>query len=250
MENGDLEEKLRQEIENEAIQLERRVNTKKELASLKMPENSYERLMSEIHKKEKSKSKKSVRFKKALTTAATAAIFISMAGVGASGAKLYVMKVAEQQSDGSYDITTDKDENFYVELTEEEAYERIEEEIGILALRLGSKPNGMELMDVFIDAEMGEALMEFQYDDYILTIYENKQIKDASFNAQLDGKLIETIDTFYLQKSIEIIEVDNNDGVIFYRTQIEYMNAYYLLSSDMNLEQFESILYGIIFKSE
>ncbi len=250
MENGDLEEKLRQEIENETIQLERRVNTKKELASLKMPENSYERLMSEIHKKEKSKSKKSVRFKKALTTAATAAIFISMAGVGASGAKLYVMKVAEQQSDGSYDITTDKDENFYVELTEEEAYERIEEEIGILALRLGSKPNGMELMDVFIDAEMGEALMEFQYDDYILTIYENKQIKDASFNAQLDGKLIETIDTFYLQKSIEIIEVDNNDGVIFYRTQIEYMNAYYLLSSDMNLEQFESILYGIIFKSE
>ena len=58
MENGDLEEKLRQEIENEAIQLERRVNTKKELASLKMPENSYERLMSEIHKKEKSKIKK------------------------------------------------------------------------------------------------------------------------------------------------------------------------------------------------
>ena len=250
MENGDLEEKLRQEIENEAIQLERRVNTKKELASLKMPENSYERLMSEIHKKEKSKSKKSVRFKKALTTAATAAIFISMAGVGASGAKLYVMKVAEQQSDGSYDITTDEDENFYVELTEEEAYERIEEEIGILALRLGSKPNGMELMDVFIDAEMGEALMEFQYDDYILTIYENKQIKDASFNAQLDGKLIETIDTFYLEKSIEIIEVDNNDGVIFYRTQIEYMNAYYLLSSDMKLEQFESVLNGIIFKSE
>ncbi|MCI8744927.1 MAG: hypothetical protein HFI25_04500, partial [Lachnospiraceae bacterium] len=130
MENGDLEEKLRQEIENEAIQLERRVNTKKELASLKMPENSYERLMSEIHKKEKLRSRKSALFKKALTTAAMAAIFISMAGVGASGAKLYVMKVAEQQSDGSYDITTDKDENFYVELTEEEAYERIEEEIG------------------------------------------------------------------------------------------------------------------------
>ncbi|MCI9479778.1 MAG: hypothetical protein HFI21_12360 [Lachnospiraceae bacterium] len=250
MENGDLEEKLRQEIENEAIQLERRVNTKKELASLKMPENSYERLMSEIHKKEKSKSKKSVRFKKALTTAATAAIFISMAGVGASGARLFVLNVENRERNGKLDIAVSTDDIFYVELTEEEAYERIEEEIGILALRLGSKPNGMELMDVFIDAEMGEALMEFQYDDYILTIYENKQIKDASFNAQLDGKLIETIDTFYLEKSIEIIEVDNNDGVIFYRAQIEYMNAYYLLSSDMKLEQFESVLNGIIFKSE
>ena len=179
-----------------------------------------------------------------------AAIFISMAGVGASGAKLYVMKVAEQQSDGSYDITTDKDENFYVELTEEEAYERIEEEIGILALRLGSKPRDMRLKDVFIDAETGEALMEFQYDDHILTIYANKQIKEASFNAQLDGKLIETIETFYLEKSVEVVEIDNNDGVIFYRTQIEHANAYYLLSSDMKLEQFESILYDIIFKNE
>ena len=137
-----------------------------------------------------------------------------------------------------------------MELTEEEAYERIEEEIGILALRLGSKPRDMRLKDVFIDAETGEALMEFQYDDHILTIYANKQIKEASFNAQLDGKLIETIETFYLEKSVEVVEIDNNDGVIFYRTQIEHANAYYLLSSDMKLEQFESILYDIIFKNE
>ncbi|GFI11435.1 hypothetical protein IMSAGC007_03912 [Lachnospiraceae bacterium] len=248
MENGDLEEKLRQEIENEAIQLERRVNTKKELASLKMPENSYERLMSEIHKKEKSKSKKSVRFKKALTTAATAAIFISMAGVGASGAKLYVMKVAEQQSDGSYDITTDKDENFYVELTEEEAYERIEEEIGILALRLGSKPNGMELKDVFIDAEMGEALMEFRFDDHILTIYENKQNSNASFNTQSDGKVVNEVEIFHLGKDIEIIEINKGNEEIFYTIQLEYANAYYYVTSDMKLETFIGIIYEIMFE--
>ncbi len=250
MENEDLEEKLRQEIENEAIQLERRVNTKKELASLKMPKNSYERLMSEIHKKEKSKSRKSVRFKKALTTAATAAIFISMAGVGASGAKLYVMKVAEQQSDGSYDITTDEDENFYVELTEEEAYERIEEEIGILALRLGNKPNQMELEKVYVDTELGEAVMEFRYNDYILSVYENKQNSNVSFNTKLDGTEIDNIEIFHLGKIIEIMEIDNNDGMIFYRAQIEYGNAYYVISSDMGLEEFENIVYGIIFKNE
>ena len=248
MENGDLEEKLRQEIENEAIQLERRVNTKKELASLKMPENSYERLMSEIHKKEKSKSKKSVRFKKALTTAATAAIFISMAGVGASGAKLYVMKVAEQQSDGSYDITTDKDENFYVELTEEEAYERIEEEIGILALRLGSKPNGMELKEIFIDVEMGEAVMEFTHGNNILTIYESKQNRNVSTNLQTDGVFVDEVETFYLEKEIEILLFDKGDNILFYQAQLEFGNAYYCLSSDIDLEEFKNILHGIIFK--
>lgn len=250
MENEDLEEKLRQEIENEAIQLERRVNTKKELASLKMPKNSYERLMSEIHKKEKSRSRKSAPFKKALTTAAMAAIFISMAGVGASGAKLYVMKVEEQQKKESFNVSTDIKDSFYVELTEQEAYQKIEEDIGILALRLGNKPNGMELKDVFIDVEMGEALMEFQCETNILTIYQNKQTIDAAFNAQLDGKVVNKLESFYLGKELDILEVDNNEGTIFYRTQIEYANAYYLLSSNMTLEQFESILYGIIFKSE
>lgn len=248
MENGDLEEKLRQEIENEAIQLERRVNTKKELASLKMPENSYERLMSEIHKKEKSKSKKSIRFKKALTTAATAAIFISMAGVGASGAKLYVMKVAEQQSDGSYDITTDKDENFYVELTEEEAYERIEEEIGILALRLGDKPKGLELEKVYISNEMGEAVMEFHYGDHILSIYESKQSRNVSTNLQADGKQVDAIEIFHLGQTIDVTEIDKNAGSIFYQVQLEFGNGYYHVSSDMNLDNFESVLYGIVFK--
>ena len=250
MENGDLEEKLRQEIENEAIQLERRVNTKKELASLKMPENSYERLMSEIHKKEKSKSKKSVRFKKALTTAATAAIFISMAGVGASGARLFVLNVENRERNGKLDIAASTDDIFYVELTEEEAYEKIEEEIGILALRLGDKPNGMELKKVYISKDMGEVIMEFQYNEHVLSIYENKQNRDAAFNTQIDGKLIDTIETFYLGKEIEVMEIDNNDGAIFYRAQIEYANAYYLLSSDMNLEEFKGILYGVIFKSE
>lgn len=250
MENGDLEEKLRQEIENEAIQLERRVNTKKELASLKMPENSYERLMSEIHKKEKSRSRKSALFKKALTTAAMAAIFISMAGVGASGAKLYVMKVEEQQKKESFNVSTDIKDSFYVELTEQEAYEEIEEKMGILALRLGNKPKGMELEKVYISEEMGEAVMEFHYNDHILSVYENKQNRDASFNAQLDGKEIGTLEIFHLGQIIKIWEIDKEDGAIFYYTQLEFGNAYYDLSSDMSLEDFKDILYGVIFKSE
>lgn len=250
MENGDLEEKLRQEIENEAIQLERRVNTKKELASLKMPENSYERLMSEIHKKEKSRSRKSALFKKALTTAAMAAIFISMAGVGASGARLFVLNVENRERNGKLDIAASTDDIFYVELTEEEAYEKIEEEIGILALRLGDKPNGMELKKVYISKDMGEVIMEFQYNEHVLSIYENKQNNDASFNTQLDGREICSIEIFHLGKEIKVLEVDKENDTKFYHAQIEFGNAYYLLSSDMNLEEFENILYGIIFKNE
>lgn len=250
MEKEDLKERLTQEIETEALILERRVNTKKELASLEMPEDSYEQLMKRIRKKEEAKARKRQLSRKALATVAMVMVLVTIVGVGVNGARLYVMRVEKINEDGAFDIITNASDNFYVDLTEEEAYERIEENIGILALRLDNKPSGMELGNVAISVEMGEALMEFYYNDHILTIYENKQNKDAFFNAQLDGKEIDTIEIFHLGQMIEIMEVNNNDGAIFYRTQIEYANAYYLLSSNMSLEQFESILYGIIFKNE
>lgn len=250
MEKEDLDERAKQEIESEALLLERRVNTKKELASLKMSEDSYEKLMNTIWEKEKLKRKKRSLHRKTLATAATVALLITVAGLGVNGARLYVMRVEKQQGESAFDITTDIDDALYVELTEEEAYERIEEEIGILALRLGHKPNGMELSEVFIDMEMGEALMEFSYNGSALTIYENKQNSDASFNIQLDGEIVDTIETFYFGKELEIHKVTKKNGDVVYQTQIEYANAFYYLSSNIELGELEDIIYGLIIKNE
>lgn len=247
MEKEDLDERAKQEIESEALLLERRVNTKKELASLKMSEDSYEKLMNTIWEKEKLKRKRRSLHRKTLATAATVALLITVAGLGVNGARLYVMEAVKQEDESIYDITTDADDNFYVNLTEEEAYDRIEEELGILALRLGNKPNGMELGDVFIDAEMGEAVMEFHYNNHVLSIYENKQSTSAYFQTHLDGEVVDTIELFYLGKGIEILKIDKNDGNIAYHAQLEYGNAFYHLISDMEITEIENILYGIIF---
>ena len=72
----------------------------------------------------------------------------------------------------------------------------------------------------------------------------------ASFNAQVDGKEVDKIETFYLEKELEILEIDKKDGNIFYWVQLEYGNAYYQLSTDMELEYFKNILYGLVFKNE
>lgn len=247
MEKEDLDERAKQEIESEALLLERRVNTKKELASLKMSEDSYEKLMNTIWEKEKIKRKKRSLHRKTLATAATVALLITVAGLGANGARVFMMKVVKQQADDTFDITTNLDDTFYVKLTEEEAYDKIEEDIGILALRLGNRPSGLELKDVFIDAEMGEALMEFSLDDCILTIYQNKQNKDASFNMQADGVIIDTTDIFYLGKTINILKLNKGNEEPLYMMQLEYGNAYYCMTGDMELEIFKEIVLGIMF---
>lgn len=261
MKKKDLKETLKQEIELEASALERRVNTKKGLASLEMPEDSYEDLMERIRAKKESeqesvdKPKRRVKIipfatrRKALATVAMVAVLVVGTGLGVKGARLYMLNVEEQQGKNAFDIITDTKDIHYIELNEEEAYEKIEEEIGILALRLGYKPKGMELGEVIINAEIGEALMEFYHDDHILTVYQEKQNGNASTNMQVDGVLVDKIDAFYLEQEIKILELDKKDGNMFYQSQIQYGNAYYYLSSDIELEDLKNILYGIIFKN-
>ncbi len=252
MEKQDLKKRLKQEVESEASALERRVNTKKELASLKMPDDSYEELMKRISSKENARHK-TIFFrnspKKALATAVMAALMVTITGLGANAARLYLLKVENRENSGKPDIMIDTDAVTIEEINEEEAYERIEEEIGILALRIIDRPKGMELAKTYIDADMGEAMMEFCYQDRILSIYENKQNKSSSFNIQLDGKIVDTIETFYLGEELEILQIDKANGTMAYQVQIEYANAFYYLSGDLELEEFKNILYGVIFKN-
>lgn len=262
MKKKDLKETLKQEIESEASALERRVNTKKSLASLEMPEDSYEDLMmrirakKELEQKSMSKSKQKAKLipfytrRKALATVAMVAALVVGTGLGVNGARLYVLNARNRTQDSKVDIAADTEDVAYFELTEEEAYEKIEEDIGILALRIIDKPENMKLEKVYVDAEMGEALMEFYYNSCVLSVYENKQNKNASFNAQLDGKIVDKVETFYFEKELDILEIDKKDGNIFYWVQLEHGNAYYQLSTDMKLDEFKNILYGLVFKSE
>lgn len=268
MKKKDLKETLKQEIESEAATLERRVSTKKHLATLEMPKDSYKELMERIKAREKEMKEEKAnarlhqrakilpfpaparRKTKTWATVAMVAVLVAGTGVGVKGAKLYILNVEKRQQDAGFDIITDNGNIYYVELSEKEAYKKIENDIGILALRLENKPKGMKLGNVFIDAEIGEALMEFYYDDHVLTVYENKQNKNGAFNTKLDGVFVDTIEIFHLGQSVEITEVDKGDGELFYSIQLEYANAFYYLSSDIELEKLKDILRGIIFKNE
>lgn len=261
MKKKDLKETLKQEIESEASALERRVNTKKGLASLEMPEDSYEDLMKRIQEKKESeqesvdKPKRKVKIipfgtrRKALATVAMVAVLVVGTGLGVNGARLYVLNARNRMQDSRGDISVDTEDIAYFELTEEEAYEKIEEELGILALRLADKPKEIKLEKVYIDADSNEAMMEFYYGTHILTIYENKQKSDGTFNAQMDGVVVDSVEIFHLGETLEIKELDKGDGELFYSTQLEYGNAFYYLSSDMELKEVESLIQGIIFKN-
>ena len=265
------------EFEKEADDLERRLKEREaanpELAAMKMPDDSFDDLMRRIEAGKKAETddleketgtdhvvsleehpasgRKSFHMqKRVLLAVAAAAVLVVATGVGATGAKLFVPKVENSGEDGEFNTTINNgDVASYEEVTEDEAYDEIEERLGIQALRLGSKPQKMVLDKVYIDENMGEAQMEFIYKEQILTVYENKQMDEATFEKNLDGKHVDIIETFYNSLKLEIIETDRGDGKKTYSTQIEQGNAYYYIDGNLDLETFEEILEEIYFKS-
>lgn len=265
------------EFEKEADDLERRLKEREaanpELAAMKMPDDSFDDLMRRIEAGKKAETgdleketgtdhvvsleehpasgRKPFRMqKRVLLAVAAAAVLVVATGVGATGAKLFVPKVENSGEDGEFNTTIINGEmEEDRDVTEEEAYKEIENEIGIQALQLGYKPDGMILENVYLNKDMGEAQMQFQYNGNVLLIYENKQNEDAVFDKKIDGEVVDSIEIFLLNKAVDIIQIDKENGVYSYAIQLENGNAYYYINSDLELSEFKQIITGIFFES-
>lgn len=247
---------IKRELESEAQGLEKKTAddaaADEELSGLQMPEGSQEELLKRIREKRAAAPAPRAfhMSRRALVAAALAAVLIAAAGIGVSGERLFAPKVEGQIEDGEYNVTiASGDDEIYKEMSEEEAYDEIEERLGILALRLGYKPRGMELTKVFIDENMGEAQMDFCYEDYVLRIYENKQNSVATFDTQVDGEVIDSVNMFQSNEKLNVLAIDRERSTNFYATQMERGNAYYRITSGIEINEFKEILRGIFFEN-
>lgn len=245
---------IRTEIETEAEALEKKAEENTELSFLHMPEDSFADLMSRIEAEKKNAAGNSSAIRpfhirrRTLVAVALAAVLLAALGLGASGERLFAPTVESEIADGEYNVRViNGDDIEYFEWTEEEAYEEIEERLGIVALRLGYKPKGMELGKVSIGEDMGEAQMEFYYERAILKIYENKQNERAVFETQTDGQIIDSVEMFQYDKEINILQMNGNDSELL-AVQLENGNAYYYITSNLDIEEFKRIIQGIFFE--
>lgn len=251
---------IKKEIETEAAALEKHAGENEELSSLQMPEDSFADLMQRIEAREKagadagkgragSAGAKVFHLRRrTLIAVALVAVLLVGTGIGVAGERLFEPEVTGEIQDGEYNVRVESgDETIYLNLDETEAYEEIEERLGILALRLGYKPQGMEMTNVTIGEKMGEVRMEFGYKNRFLTIYENKQSGNAVFDMQMDGKIIDTVAMFHSEEEIFIQEMSGENFPSLYLVELTRGNAYYYIVSDFKLKEFEEIIQSIFF---
>lgn len=134
-------------------------------------------------------------------------------------------------------------------LDEEQARDKIEEEMGVEVPEFLYRPETFEFYDCFIREEAGVANLQYWYSDSVVTLYISdslEKLQSNSLSLREDG-----FETIYMDKGelpVTISETKEKAGIKpIYLAEWERKGFYYQLSARMEKKIFEKILKEMIF---
>ncbi len=129
-----------------------------------------------------------IRLRAALAAALVAILALGVGMVG-SGKKVY-LPVVSQREDGDESTTkvNNSEEGIAREYDEEEVCQEIENQLGVLPVRFGYQPQGMQLQEYWIKKDDKEATLQYVYNDKQIYVYISKDSTESSINFKMDGE--------------------------------------------------------------
>ncbi len=126
----------------------------------------------------------------------------------------------------------------------EEAYAKIQEELGISVLKLSYIPEGMKLSE--LEIKDGYAKMKFEYKDNYIRMLEVVYSEDSSGTHFSDCKEYMTITNDWIGQDIPVQKNKLSKGNVEYYSHIEISNAYYTFEGIMEENEFLNIIENLI----
>ena len=151
---------------------------------------------------------------------------------------------------GDTRIVVDNDRTNEKEYEDEQtAIDDIEEELGVDIPRFLYRPEGLEFKDYNISKDFEYALLQYNYNDTIMTLYINKYDKETkSTGASLDGKEIETIKLPEGEASIQVKRImAKEDKKASYVAYWNNSTEFYQIESQMEEQEFIKLIKNIKF---
>ncbi|MFR9156994.1 DUF4367 domain-containing protein [Blautia massiliensis (ex Durand et al. 2017)] len=132
---------------------------------------------------------------------------------------------------------------------EQKAIDDIEKELSVDIPRFLYRPEGLEFKDYNISKDFEYALLQYDYNDTIMTLYINKYDKETkSTGASLDGKEIETIKLPEGEASIQVKRImAKGDKKASYVAYWNNSTEFYQIESQMEEKEFIKLIKNIIF---
>ena len=188
------------------------------------------------------------RLKTIIKVALIAAVLMAMVlgmGMTARARKRYTYNITERNLLG-VDIIYNKGNILSQEDILEDAYQRIQEELGISVLRLAYIPEDM-LLDK-INITKNRATLVFEYKGKYIYFIQQLRLEGSSFNTISDRKTYKTVRNEWLDKNISLEKnaIDNKEYE--FQAQIMNLDSYYSIEGIMPEKEFEQIVENVYFE--
>lgn len=253
---------LKEELEKEAAEIEKELAEDPELDNLEVSKELDDAIYAEIQRYEKEQEEAKIKEfplrtykkkKRAKLLIALVAILVLVMGMSVSsvGSKSYMKELIEKFTGKSQvDVTNvkdmdSKDEN---DVSENEAYQKIDDMIGRKIVQVRERPNKMYFKSYNIDEEMKQAQIFYSYNnEYIrYEIYLNQQ--DSSRGVTKEDTLISTYEVKIGENKIEVEERKiEKTGAASMKAEFEYKGIYYQIKGVIEKKEFNKILKNLKF---
>ena len=181
-------------------------------------------------------------WRRAAAIAVAACLMTGSAGLVAWGTKNYFYR---ERSRGGIkgDIVFNNDLAVQEVNGEEEAYEAIEEQLGIVPVRLGYMPADLTFSNLTIDH--GTAVMEFECGGNILYLSYMSNDVGTSINLKSDAHVYKKIDNKWLEKKIDLRKEVTDTGGIKYEAYFVHQDIVCRIISELREDELIKILEGL-----
>lgn len=124
----------------------------------------------------------------------------------------------------------------------DDAYDKVKEELGIPVITLGYRPKDMYFSKCTVTSR--RAVLEFEYENRMVYLHESVDSLegDHSIITVSDRDANDSVDNYWLNKSLIIEENILEDGLIEYSTGFSSNGAYYYLAGIIEKEAFIAIV--------
>lgn len=175
--------------------------------------------------------------RKLAISAVLAAAFAVLLGITAIGGRSYFFRARRDELNAVI-INNNQNKKDISQL--EEAYQLIESELGIPALRLEYMPSNLDFRTVIWKET--SVTIQFYYDDNIVILYEGEKADNMSVGIESDRNQSKTVYNERLNQDITYLENGLKDGRTEYEALLMVDENIYYFSGIMPEEEFVKIL--------
>ena len=255
----DLQEiEVPEELERKLAERIRKYEEEKAIDALSEKDKEALRLGRELQEKESSEKRTSKKNKKAVRwpknwkvqfAAAIGCVLIIGSGIISVGGKNIIVNVFDRKFGGGEKTYVDTDEiALNTELTEEEAYARVEETFGTKVVRMVYKPENTVFLEAQIHKELQEAILYYKINDKTMCYRIEFPYSESSRGVEIQDELLQE---YILELPKVVVEVSKyripNVEIQEFEAQFSYRNSKYFLIGMMEQEEFEKIIKNLYF---